>query len=183
MINFVIGICYTPLRCLKQWWIDGTCRMHTKISPSYTIKVEWLQAMGPLVGPINKGVIWVTTAAFNLHGHQRHTLTTAHCALQPTAIAVAQTYTIMPLAQQTSRADHTIRGHLLTWKQRMRVATSRFLTSSTPHPDTTLSLTETYFRWRHPFCPLPPPPLHSPTPYLLLHMNVVIPTKIKLPLA
>jgi len=34
--------------------------------------------MDPLVGPIDKGVIWVTTAAFNFQGvlyiHQRHTL-------------------------------------------------------------------------------------------------------------
>jgi hypothetical protein len=58
-----------------------------------------LQVMDPLVGHIDKGVIWVTTAAFSFQGilcsHQRHSLTTAHSALMPTANATAQKYTIM----------------------------------------------------------------------------------------
>ena len=188
MINLITGIRHTPSRWLKQWWTAGTCRMHTKISPSYTIKVGWLQAMGPLVGPIDKGVIWVTTAAFNLqgvlYGHQRHTLTTAHCALKPTAIARAQTHTIMPLAQQTSRADHTIRGHSY-WPENS-ACVSRHLDFWHLPPLTLMppqaSLKRTSVDVIHFVPSLPPNPSHSTAPYLLLHMHVVIPTKIKLPL-
>jgi len=70
---------------------------------------------GSTCGPTYKGVIWVTTAACSFQGvlysQQRHTLTTVHFPLKPTANAGAQTHTIMLLEQQISRADHTIRGH------------------------------------------------------------------------
>lgn len=185
LINFTAGIRYTPLRWLKQWWIDGTCRMHNKISPSYKTKVGWLQAMGPLVEPIDKGVIWVTTTVFSfqgvLYGHQRHTLTTSHFALKPTAIVAAQTYTIMPSAQRISRADHTIRGHSY-WPENS-ACVSRHLDFRHLPPLTLTPPQASLKRTSVDVIHFVPPSPHSTAPYLLLYMNVVILTKIKLPLA
>jgi len=76
-------------------------------------KSRMIASYGSTCGAHRQGCNMGHNSSFQgvLYGHQRHTLTTSHFALKPTAIAAAQTYTIMPSAHRISRADHTIRGH------------------------------------------------------------------------